>query len=610
MVMPDFSDRQQVRSRSFFPRVLPRPRHHIETVLGLACTGHGASMAIMTPCGVVRSSVLDRWAGTKHLLMFARKEAQDIRNPDNRLDREIHYNLARGYGKFPPTRIFEDTIVDWFDWLTRGLNIARPDIDLVVTSESHFATCSFRLGFSLRRWFPNAYVSSRIEHHQLHQRQAFWQSGLDEAAVLTLDAAGEPLKRLGGRTLAGSISSMDAGGDCNVISELLFPESSPGVLYEVASHHVGFPLGEEGKTMGLAPYGGPELLERVQPCLRLHDDGSFSFMPHLEFQELLEGYVPARKSGDEIMERHKNVAFAAQAILEQIVTNAFRVALQLTQRRKLAYAGGVALNCVANDVAFRAVRPQALYVPPNPGDTGHALGCAFFGAYEIARWRPSRVEVHDYIGPSYSESEMVETAQLSGYPVHWPADPDAELARCIANGYIAARFAGAAEFGPRALGNRSILCDPRRPDMKDYLNLRVKHRESFRPFAPSVLEENAAEWFDLEERSAFMLRAVPIRTAFRDRVPAIVHVDGSCRVQTVSANDNPGFYNLVRTFASLTGVPMLLNTSFNVAGKPIVETPADAVACFQSTNIDVLAIGPVLVSKRDLDKYSVPRGDA
>jgi carbamoyltransferase len=609
MVMPDFSDRAQIRLRSPLPRVLPRLRRNIETVLGLACTGHGASMAIMTSDGVLRSSVLDRWAGIKHLLLFARKEERSLRNPHTQLDREINYNLVRGYDKFPPTRIFEDTIVTWFDWLTRGLNIRRSDIDLVVTSESHFATCNFRLGFSLRRWFPNAYASSRIEHHQIHQRQAFWQSGLDAAAVLTLDAAGEPLKRLGGRTLAGSISSMDASGACTVLSEIFFPESSPGVLYEVASHHLGFPLGEEGKTMGLAPYGGPELLERLQPALRLHDDGSFRFIPHLEFQDLLEKYVPPRKPGEEISERHKNVAYAAQAILDNIVTNAFRVALQLTRERRLVYAGGVALNCVANDVAFRAVRPEALYVSPNPGDTGHALGCVFFGAYEIARWRPSRVEVDDYRGPSYSKDEMVEAARNSGYPMQRPKDLDAELARCIANGYITARFAGPAEFGPRALGNRSILCDPRRPDMKDYLNFRVKHRESFRPFAPSVLEENAAEWFDLEQRSAFMLRAVPIRPGLRDRVPAITHVDGSCRVQTVSATDNSGFYRLIRAFASLTGIPMVLNTSFNVAGKPIVETPQDAVACFQSTNIDVLAIGPVLLSKHDLHQYHVPRAD-
>ena len=610
MAMPDSNDYLQGQRRTLVRNILPRPYPRIHTILGIACTGHGASMAIITSDGIVRSSVLDRWAGIKHVLMFAREEEANIRNPDNEIDNKINYNLCYGFGKFPPTRIFEDTIVNWFDWLTRDLNLRRSDVDLLVTSESHFATCSSRLGFSLRRWFPKAHISSSIEHHQIHQRQAFWQSGWHDAAVITLDAAGEALPRLGGRALAGSISTMDATGACEVLSEIFFPDSSPGLLYEAASLHLGFLLGEEGKTMGLAPYGGPELLERLQPRLRLHEDGSFAFIPHAEFQQVLEQYVAARSPGGEITERHKNVAFVAQAILEQIVTNVFRSALRLTGRRKLAYAGGVALNCVANDIAFRAVRPQALYVPPNPGDTGHALGCAFFGAYELAKWRPAQVEVPDYIGPSYTEREMLEAACASGYPVHQPADLPAELARCIANGHITARFAGAAEFGPRALGNRSILCDPRRPDMKDYLNSRVKHRESFRPFAPAVLEENAAEWFDLDERSAFMLRAVPVRPALKDRVPAIVHVDGTCRVQTVSPADNPGFYEFVREFGALTGVPMVLNTSFNVAGKPIIETPADAIACFQSTNIDVLAIGPVLVSKGDLSKYHVPRSQA
>ncbi|MGB2604884.1 MAG: carbamoyltransferase C-terminal domain-containing protein [Candidatus Sulfotelmatobacter sp.] len=592
---------------SLVRQILQRRPRGMDVVVGLACTGHGASMAIMTSDGAVRSSVLDRWAGVKHLLMFARREERTIRNPSRRIDKSIKYNLCYGYSKFPPTEIFEDTIVAWFDWLARGLNVHRSDVNLVVTSPSHFTTCRLRLGYLLHRWFPNAYVSNVIEHHQVHQRQAFWQSGLEEAAVLTLDASGEPLKRLDGRTLAGTIACMDTSGGYRELSRIFFPDSSPGLLYQIASKHLGFPLGDEGKTMGLAPYGEPELLRRLLPILQLHDDGSFTFMRHSEFQALLEEYVSPCEPGTEINERHKNVAYAAQALIEQIVGNAFRAALRMTGRRKLVYGGGVALNCVANDVAFRAAQPESLYVPPNPGDTGHALGCALFGAYEMARWCPSRVELSDYMGPAYSEKEMVTAARESGYPVHETGDQENELAKCIANGYITARFAGSAEFGPRALGNRSILCDPRRADMKDYLNSRVKHRESFRPYAPSVLQESAAEWFELEQPSAYMLRAVPARPRVSDRIPAVVHVDGSCRVQTVSQADNPGFHRVIQAFESLTGFPLVLNTSFNVGGKPIVETPADAVACFRSTNIDVLALGPVIVSKCDLNDYRTPR---
>jgi carbamoyltransferase len=576
-------------------------------VLGIACTGHGASIAVMTSDGTVRSSVLDRWAGIKHLLMLARKEDLDIRYPKCDLDREINFVLKYGFGKFPTTFVFEDTVDDWLRWFLRDLNLTAADVDLVVTSESHFATCQWRLGWRLHKWFPNAWIANGIEHHEIHQRQAFWQSGFEHAAVLTLDSCGEPLGRLGGRSLSGTIGLMDAAGNCTSRSNLLFPESSPGLLYDVVTRHVGFRVGDEGKTMGLAPYGEPELFRRIEPLLHLHADGTFDFMPHLEYQAHLERYVPERLPDEEMLPRHRNVAYAGQAILEKIVQNAFAAALRLTGERKLAYAGGVALNSVANENALRTVDLDAVYIAPNPGDTGHALGCVLFGAYEIAGWPPPLKEIPEFVGPAYVERELIEAARSSGYPVSESLSLEADLAACIANGHITARFAGGAEYGPRALGNRSILCDPRRPDMKDHLNARVKHREGFRPFAPAVLEDCAGAWFDIRDRSPFMLRVVPVREDVRSRIPAVVHVDGSCRVQTVSNNENPGFYKVIREFEALTGVPVILNTSFNVAGKPIVETPKNAVECFSNTEIDVLALGPVLVSKRPLDEYRTPR---
>jgi carbamoyltransferase len=579
----------------------------IGVVLGIACTGHGASIAALTSDGVVRSSVLDRWAGVKHVLMFARNEDGDIRNPRSHVDREIHSVLEYAYGKYPPTRIFEETLDDWLHWFLRGLHLTADDIDLVVTSESHFATCRWRLGRKLHRWFPKAWITSGLEHHEVHQRQAFWQSGFDRAAVVTLDSCGERLERFGGMALAGTITAMDVSGKYDTMSVLPFPVSSPGLLYDVVNRHVGFRMGDEGKTMGLAPYGDPELFHRIEKLLQLNPDGTFDFMPHLEFQAHLERYVPERLPDQEFSQLHRNVAYAGQGIIEKIVGNAFAAAMNLTGARRIAYAGGVALNSVANEVAFRAARPDALYIAPNPGDPGHALGCALFGAHEIAGWPPPLKEMPEYIGPTYPDHELIDVARVSGYPVMESQNVENELARCIANGYITARFAGGAEFGPRALGNRSILCDPRRPDMKDYLNARVKHREGFRPFAPAVLEDLAAAWFDIDHRSPFMLRVVPVRDGARSLIPAVVHVDGSCRVQTVSPSDNPGFYSVIRAFDSLTGVPVVLNTSFNVAGRPIVETPENAIDCFKDTAIDVLALGPVLVSKRSLSEYQSPR---
>jgi len=592
------------RVRRWFRRDAP-PGFRV--VLGIACTGHGASIAVVTSDGTIRSSVLDRWVGLKHVLLFSRDEDDAIRNPKTKLDRQINFVLNYGFRRFPHTRIFEESIGEWLTWSLRGLNLTASDIDLVVTSESHFATCKFRLGPRLHKWFPKAWISTGLEHHEIHQRQAFWQSGFDHAAVLTLDSCGEPLSRLGGRTLAGTIAEMSVGGQHRTLSNLFFPESSPGLLYEVVTRHVGFNLGDEGKTMGLAPYGDDELFRRLEPSLILREDGSFHFMPHLEFQALLEEYVPERSPEAEIAQRHRNVAYAGQALVEAIVQNAFQAALRLTGQRKLAYAGGVALNSVANEIALRHTRPEALYISPNPGDTGHALGCALFGAYEIGGWQPRLTLVPEFLGPLYSAREMAEAARASGFPSSTSDSLEDTLAACIANGYIVARFAAGAEFGPRALGNRSILCDARRDDMKDHLNARVKHRESFRPFAPAVLEERASEWFEIGDRSPYMLRVVPVRPEFRDRIPAAVHIDGSCRVQTVSPADNPGFYRLLRAFESLTGVPVILNTSFNIAGKPIVETPRDAIECFAATEIDVLALGSVLVGKRPLSDYRTPR---
>ena len=591
-------------------QALRLPPSKMDVVLGLACTGHGASIAIATSDGILQSTVLERWAGVKRILLFAEEEDHDLRNPTCKLDEHINFCFKYGYGAFPPTLIFEKTMREWLGWFLEGLDLRPSDIDLVVVSESHFATCGLRLGPRLGEWFPKAWISQSITHHEIHQRQAFWQSGFEEAAVVTLDASGEALESLGGRTLSGTIATMNALDGCRMLSQMYFPESSPGLLYEVITRHCGFRLGDEGKTMGLAPYGEPELLNRLLPHLSLHDDGSFSFYEHRELRTLLQDYVPERWPDGEITQSHSNVAYAGQAILEKIVVNAFQVAMRLSGQKHLVYAGGVALNSVANEIALRTLDLDGFYIAPNPGDAGHALGCALFGAYEIAGWKPPFRELPDYLGRKYSEQDMREACRGCTHQVERPDQPELLLARCIQNGYITARYDGPAEFGPRALGNRSILASPLSPGMKDYLNARVKHRESFRPFAPAVLEEHAAEWFDLQGPSPYMLRVVPVRETVRERIPAVVHVDGSCRVQTVSRDDNPGFYKVIQAFQSLTRVPVVLNTSFNIAGNPIVETPSDAVECFASTDIDVLLLGPFLLSKLPLKEYELPRDEA
>lgn len=573
-------------------------------VLGIACTGHGASLAYLGPGGAVRASVLDRWVRTKYTLMLARDEAAAILGRATPIDAAIYDSLAYTYGKFPPHRAFEDDFPAWFAWLVRGLDVDLGAIDLVVTSESHFATCSARLGRTLGRWLPGARVIGDVEHHRIHRCQAFWASGFPEAAVLTIDTCGEDLDRLGGHKIAGTIARMRDDGSSDVFRELVFPDASAGLLYSIVNHHVGFREGEEGKTMGLAPYGEPDLYDRMRPALTLRDDGSFELFDARELSRLLELYVPARPPRADILPRHRNVAYAGQRLLEDIVANAMSAAIALAGSGSVAYAGGVALNSVANEAARRRVGPRRLYVPPNPGDTGHALGCALLGAHEVAGWPRPVTELPEYLGPDYTPDELRSAALSSCHHVVEIADADAIVARCVANGHIVARFDGRAEFGPRALGNRSILCDPRRADMKDYLNSRVKLRESFRPFAPSVLLERAAEWFDLDSSSPYMLRVVPVRRDKEPLVPAITHVDGTARVQTVSRQDSAGYWKLISAFADATGVPMVLNTSFNLDGQPIVETPDDAVRCFEATKIDLLVLGPWLLSKEPAEELA------
>jgi carbamoyltransferase len=574
-----------------------------ERVLGIASTGHGASLAYVDSSGTVRSSQLERWAGVKHMMLFSRDEDEALRDPASEIDKSVNFLFKEGFGRFPDSCIFEDTITPWFDWLLGDLGVRPEDIDLVVTSDGHFATGWSRLGPALNRWFPRARTVRVIEHHEIHQRQAFWPSGFPEAAVLTLDNCGEPLPRLGGRRLAGTISMLNQDGEQKVLQEFLFPEMSSGTIFDITTRHVGFPQGDEGKTMGLSALGRPTLFHSLRKHLRLHDDGGFEFLSSDDYRAALTDYVAERSPGGELTERHEDVAYAGQAILDLIVPNAWRAALRLSGRRDLVYAGGVALNSVANDKAWREARPERFYIPPNPGDPGHALGCALFGAYEAAGWERSEEELSEYLGPTYPEQALRAVAAASPFPATAPEDLEGDIARVIANGHIVARFAGGAEFGPRALGNRSILCDPRRPGMKDYLNLRVKHREPFRPFAPAVLEEHADAWFDVHGRSAYMLRVVPVHPDKLPLVPAVAHADDSARVQTLARSENPDFWALIAAFHRLTGVPLLLNTSFNLAGKPIVETPAHARDCFAATEIDVLVLGPHVLSKRPLEYY-------
>ncbi|CAB4709671.1 MAG: carbamoyltransferase [Actinobacteria bacterium] len=450
-----------------------------------------------------------------------------------------------------------------------------------------------------------------VEHHLAHAASAFYVSPFDEAAVLTIDGFGDYASMM---LAHGNDSSLE------VLDRVLFPHSL-GLLYTAVTQWLGFPhYGDEGKVMGLAPYGDPtryvekvrDLVDLTGPFFRLNlryfthhskgvamtwDDGSPTigriFSPELE--RLLG---PARVPKSEVTEVHHDVAAALQRVLEEAYLHCVNTAHARTGSPRLCLAGGVALNAVANGMIRQQTGFEEIYVQPAAGDSGTAVGAAFRVWHETLGKPRSYVMRHAYTGPAFTDADYVAAltdAKLTGDLL---ADEDLfpAVAERIAAGEVVGWFQGRMEFGPRALGHRSIVADPRRGDMKDILNARIKHREPFRPFAPSLLAERAGDWFEQDYTSPFMVMVYKTRVEKRAEIPAVNHIDDTGRLQTVERDVEPRYYALIEAFETLTGVPILLNTSFN-ENEPIVTSPRDAVDCFLKTKMDVLVLGNRVVRR-------------
>ena len=460
-------------------------------------------------------------------------------------------------------------------------------------------------------------------HHESHAASAFFPSPFDEAAILTLDGVGE---------WSTASWGTGQGGRIRLEAEMRFPHS-PGLLYSAFTLFCGFRVNSgEYKLMGLAPYGDPRYVETIlREIVDLRDDGScwldqrfFDYCAGLRmagrrFDRRLGG--PPRRPDGPLTQREMDLAASIQAVLEEIVLRMARHVHGRTGMRNLCLAGGVALNCVANGRLLREGPFERLWIQPAAGDAGGAVGAA------LAHWfnhlgNPRRAESGDaqrgsLLGPEFDDAAVdAAIARHGGVAQSFPSEAalaDAVAAE-LAAGMIVGHFAGPAEFGPRALGNRSILADPRSPDMQRRLNLAIKFRESFRPFAPAVLAGREGEYFDLAAESPYMLLVAPVvggepaadeaRATGIDRlrevrgpIPAVTHVDGSARVQTVDEARSPRFHAILAAFARRTGCPVLANTSFNIRGEPIVHEPADAYRCFMYTDMDVLVLGTRLLRK-------------
>jgi carbamoyltransferase len=450
-----------------------------------------------------------------------------------------------------------------------------------------------------------------VEHHLAHAASAFFVSPFDEAAVLTLDGFGD---------FASAMLCHGRGNTLEVLERVLFPHSL-GIFYTAVTQWLGFPkYGDEGKVMGLAPYGDPERhLATMHELVRLDGDlfelGLDYFVHHKEgvdmtwdeqtptigrlFSERMEGaFGRAREPRTELTKLHEDVAAALQRMLEEAYLHLVRAAHRRTGSTNLCLAGGVALNAVANGRIRPETEFDGVYVQPAAGDSGIAVGAAFHvWNQELGNERGFVME-HAYTGPQYTDAECEAAVRAAGFePRHLD---DAELfphvAERIADGDVVGWFQGRMEFGPRALGNRSIVVDPRRHDMKDVLNARIKHRESFRPFAPSILSEATGEFFEQDYTSPFMVLVYKTRPERRGEIPAVNHVDDTGRLQTVEERVAPRYYSLIKAFGEQTGVPVVLNTSFNENG-PIVMTPAHAVETFAKTKMDLLVLGNLVVQR-------------
>lgn len=598
-------------------------------ILGISAFYHDAAAAIVVDGRIVAAAQEERFTRKKHTADFPAEairyclEASGLELDE--LDAVVFYDK--------PFLKFERLLETYYAFAPRGLASFLKAIPVWI-NEKLFLKKRIRDGLKeVQSYDPKKLKLLFTEHHLSHAASAFYASPFESAAVLTIDGVGE---------WATASIGLGSGRELKLLKEMNFPHSV-GLLYSAFTYYLGFTVNSgEYKLMGLAPYGNPEaestkrFAEIIKnKLIRIYDDGSiwldqqyFNYATGLRMVddkkwEQLFGIL--RREGEaEISQEQANLALAIQQVTETIVLKMAAEAKRLTGQDRICLAGGVALNCVANGKLLRSGLFEAVYIQPAAGDAGGALGAAL-AVEHLYIGTERRIQQPDamqgsYLGPYYSEKEIVQMARKYKAVYEEVTETDALCARvaaALADGQVVGWFQGRMEFGPRALGNRSILGDPRNPDMQKKLNLKIKYREGFRPFAPSVLAEYAADYFELETTSPYMLLVAPLKSDRRKKLPdhyhelpfweklyqprsdiqAVTHLDFSARVQTVHRETNPRYWQLIDSFRRQTGCPILVNTSFNVRGEPVVCTPADAYRCFMATDMDMLVINDHLFVK-------------
>jgi carbamoyltransferase len=595
-------------------------------ILGISAFYHDSAAALIEDGTIVAAAQEERFTRKKHDAGFPSQAVEFCLARSGVGLEDVDY--VAFYDK--PFLKFERLLETYVAFAPRGFTSFRMAMPLWLREKLFQKDL---LNRKFMTYAPDFDWKSRLlfaEHHQSHAASAFYPSPFDEAVVLTMDGVGE---------WATTSVAVGQGNRLEVIKEIHFPHSL-GLLYSAFTYYTGFRVNSgEYKVMGLAPYGEPKYASLILDNLMdLKDDGSFRLdqsyfdyctgltMTNGRFDALFGG--PPRHPDELLTHRHMDLAASVQAVTEDVVLRMTRALARETGKRNLCLAGGVALNCVANGHVLRDGQFDNLWVQPAAGDAGGALGaalCAYHGFQDGARTVCGAADamMGSYLGPDYEQGEIETRLENAGarFSVLDEATATDRAAQALGEGKAVGWYQGRMEFGPRALGARSILGDARSPAMQKMLNLKVKYRESFRPFAPSVLAEDVSDWFDLEGASPYMLLVADVveskRLAMtaeeealfgidklnvpRSEIPAATHVDYSARVQTVHRETNPRYHALLTRFKALTGCPVVVNTSFNVRGEPIVCTPEDAFRCFMGTEIEVLVVGNCFLIKDDQD---------
>jgi carbamoyltransferase len=610
-------------------------REHIfmgKTILGISAFYHDSAAAIVSDGRLVAAAQEERFTRIKHDYQFPVHAVDYCLREAGVSPAGLDYVVF--YDK--PLLKFERLLETYLAFAPFGLKSFLSAMPLWLKTKLH-------LPREIRKALRGEYSGPLVftSHHESHAASAFFPSPFEDAAILTMDGVGE--------WDTASIGH-GRGNKIELLQTQQFPHSL-GLLYSAFTYFTGFKVNSgEYKLMGLAPYGEPRFTSLIlDKLIDLRPDGSlamdmsyFSYcqgltMTNKKFADLFGG--PPRKQEDTITQREMDIAASIQKVTEQAVLNMARHARALTGSPNLCLAGGVALNCVANGVLLREKIFDQIWIQPAAGDAGGALGAALFAQYHLLENKRVVTPGMDLmqgsmLGNAFTGDEVCAALDKAGLKYHQTGDEAAYLqrvAQAIAAGKVVGWFQGRMEFGPRALGGRSILGDPRSPEMQATMNLRIKFRESFRPFAPSVLVEDVGDYFELDTSSPYMLLVAGVKkerchplsaeqeAAMRDPdlckrvnvprsdIPAVTHVDLSARVQTVAERDNPKYYRLLRAFKALTGCGVLINTSFNVRGEPIVGSPEDAIRCLMATDMDVLAIEDCLVFKEE--QTHIPAAD-